>query len=100
MTKENETQPTTREEIRKQKHEAEEQEKARKQEEKYSKKKPGRIRLIPIWLRIILVVLFLFISLVAGAMIGYGVVGDGNPVDVFERDTWYHIVDIIYGTEE
>ncbi|MBM7095616.1 DNA-directed RNA polymerase subunit beta [Bacillus sp. H-16] len=96
MTKENETHHMTREEIRKQKHEAQEQEKVRKKEENNSRKIPGRIRLIPIWLRLILVVIFLFISLAAGAMIGYGVVGDGNPADVFERDTWYHIVDIIY----
>ncbi|GAJ38367.1 DNA-directed RNA polymerase subunit beta [Saccharococcus caldoxylosilyticus] len=54
-----------------------------------------RTRLIPIWLRLIIVAVLMAISLAAGAMIGYGVIGDGNPFDVFHRSTWQHIIDIV-----
>ncbi|QKS72739.1 DNA-directed RNA polymerase subunit beta [Paenalkalicoccus suaedae] len=70
-----------------------------------SKKKPrkrkGRFRIIPIWIRIILVIAALLGSLVVGAMVGYGIVGEGdNPTDVLNPETWYHIYDIIFdGTQ-
>jgi hypothetical protein len=54
-----------------------------------------RTRLIPIWLRLIIVAVLMTISLAAGAMIGYGVIGDGNPFDVFKPSTWQHIIDIV-----
>jgi hypothetical protein len=63
-----------------------------------AEEQPGkwvRIRLLPIWLRIILFVVLLAGSLIGGAMIGYGVIGDGKPMDVFEKSTWQHIVDIV-----
>jgi hypothetical protein len=72
--------------------------------EKKNKKKSGaeekpakwvRIRLLPIWLRIILFVVLLAGSLIGGAMVGYGVIGDGKAMDVFEKSTWQHIVDIV-----
>ncbi|TMW72528.1 DNA-directed RNA polymerase subunit beta [Alteribacter natronophilus] len=86
----------SREEIRKRKLEEKEQAKARQEEEKKPKKERGRVRLIPIWLRLILVVFFLGVSIVLGAMIGYGVIGDGQPMDIFQRETWGHIYDLIY----
>ncbi len=54
-----------------------------------------KIRLIPIWLRLLLVALLLVASLVAGSMIGYGVIGDGSPGDVFKKSTWDKITDIV-----
>ncbi|EDL63078.1 DNA-directed RNA polymerase subunit beta [Bacillus sp. SG-1] len=63
-----------------------------------AEEKPGkwvRIRLLPIWLRILLFVALLAGSLVGGAMVGYGVIGDGKPMDVLEKATWQHIVDIV-----
>jgi hypothetical protein len=74
--------------------------KAEKKNKKTSgaEEKPGkwvRIRLLPIWLRIILFVVFLAGSLIGGAMVGYGVIGDGKAMDVFEKSTWQHIVDIV-----
>ncbi|MGB7998915.1 MAG: DNA-directed RNA polymerase subunit beta [Anaerobacillus sp.] len=59
------------------------------------KQRKLRIRLIPIWLRLLLVVLLVVVSLVAGAMIGYGVIGDGSPGDVFKKSTWDKITDIV-----
>ncbi|MER2088874.1 MAG: DNA-directed RNA polymerase subunit beta [Sporosarcina sp.] len=58
-----------------------------------------QIRLLPIWLRIILVLLLLIGAALLGTMIGYGSLGDGNPTDVFKKETWTHILDIINGVE-
>ncbi len=56
-------------------------------------------RLFPIWLRLVIVVLLLFIAACSGLMIGYGVIGDGEPVDALKWGTWQHILDIINGKE-
>lgn len=57
------------------------------------------LRLIPIWLRILLVLLLLIIATVSGLMIGFGVIGDGDASDVLKWETWQHILDIINGKE-
>lgn len=54
-----------------------------------------RIRLLPIWLRVLLVIILTAASLVAGVMIGYGVLGDGKPTDALQKKTWTHIIDIV-----
>ena len=54
-----------------------------------------RIRLFPIWLRIIVVVLLVIVAFIVGSMIGYGVIGDGNPTGVLEKSTWTYIVDLV-----
>lgn len=54
-----------------------------------------RKRLIPIWLRLILVALFCFGALIAGLMFGYGVIGEGEPADALDKSTWQHIIDIV-----
>jgi hypothetical protein len=54
-----------------------------------------RTRLIPIWLRLIIVVVLMAISLAVGAMIGYGAIGGRNPFEVFQRSTWQHIIDFV-----
>lgn len=59
-----------------------------------------RIRLIPIWLRLILVVLAMAISVLLGAMVGYGVLGDGKPLDALKPSTWQHIVDLVEKDKE
>ncbi|AOV08816.1 DNA-directed RNA polymerase subunit beta [Sporosarcina ureilytica] len=58
-----------------------------------------QIRLIPIWLRIILVLLLLVVVASIGLYMGYSVIGDGAPGDVFKKATWTHITDIIKGIE-
>jgi hypothetical protein len=72
--------------------------KAEKQEIRNKEAEPQRwvrVRMLPIWLRILLVFLLLAASLVLGAMFGYGVIGDGHPADVFKKETWQHIIDIV-----
>ena len=56
-----------------------------------------RLRIIPIWLRIILSIVLIGGSLLLGLMVGYGVIGGGSPADVLKPETWYHILDIIRG---
>ncbi len=63
------------------------------------RRKRERIRLIPIWLRLIIILFLLIISLVAGLMFGYGVIGDGNPIDAVNPKVWTHIYDMITGKE-
>ncbi|MEH7119918.1 DNA-directed RNA polymerase subunit beta [Neobacillus vireti] len=54
-----------------------------------------RIRLIPIWLRLVLLLISIFICVMAGAAVGYGVLGGGNVADVFTESTWTHIIDLV-----
>ncbi|WP_249313075.1 DNA-directed RNA polymerase subunit beta [Lederbergia citrea] len=78
----------SREEIKKQKRE-------QKVEKQAKIPKRIRIRLIPIWLRLFLIVILVAASLVAGLMVGYGVIGDGNPKDALKKTTWTHIIDLV-----
>ena len=54
-----------------------------------------RVRMIPIWLRIIIVAVLIVISGLAGAAFGYGVMGGGDAKDIFKKSTWTHIVDLV-----
>ncbi|MEH7545910.1 MULTISPECIES: DNA-directed RNA polymerase subunit beta [Bacillaceae] len=54
-----------------------------------------RIRLIPIWLRLVLLVVSVFICVTAGAAVGYGMLGGGDVGDVFKGSTWTHIMDLV-----
>ncbi|MGH2316940.1 DNA-directed RNA polymerase subunit beta [Planococcus sp. SE5232] len=56
-----------------------------------------QIRLFPIWLRIIIVIALVALAAVLGAMVGFGVVGDGEPADALKWETWQHIFDIMSG---
>ena len=69
----------------------------KKEEHQEQKSRRIRVRLIPIWLRLILVIILFAASIIVGAAFGYGVMGEGNPMDIFEKSTWTHIRDLIYG---
>ncbi|WP_347862203.1 DNA-directed RNA polymerase subunit beta [Salimicrobium sp. PL1-032A] len=58
-----------------------------------------RRRVLPIWLRILLVLFLSLLALAVGLMIGYSVLGSGNPLEVFDWSTWQHIIDIMTGAE-
>ncbi|MFA9560207.1 DNA-directed RNA polymerase subunit beta [Evansella sp. AB-rgal1] len=84
----------TRRQIRKQKKKEQEREKGLK------KAARGRIRAFPIWFRLVIVLLLFAGSLVAGAMFGFGIMGEGSPRDILEPESWYKIYDLIFdGTE-
>ncbi|UQW97770.1 DNA-directed RNA polymerase subunit beta [Rummeliibacillus sp. G93] len=53
--------------------------------------------ILSIGIRILIVVVLLAIAVIAGAMIGYGVIGDGNPFGVFKPETWEHVFDLMNG---
>lgn len=52
----------------------------------------------PILKILFLVILFLgfaLLLLVIGMMIGFSVLGDGNPLDILDWKTWQHILDFL-----
>ncbi|MEK3978735.1 DNA-directed RNA polymerase subunit beta [Psychrobacillus sp. FSL K6-2836] len=71
-----------------------EQEKANEQAATTGATKWVQIRMFPIWLRILLVILFFAGAAMAGLMVGYGVLGDGEPKDALKWDTYQHMIDI------
>ncbi|WP_321433199.1 DNA-directed RNA polymerase subunit beta [Trichococcus flocculiformis] len=44
---------------------------------------------------VLIFMLMAFILFGAGLMVGYGVLGGGNPALVFSKQTWEHIFDYI-----
>lgn len=60
-----------------------------------NEKKRIRIRLIPIWVRVLLVLIFMVGSTLVGLIVGYGIIGSGNPEDALEKSTWQHIIDLV-----
>lgn len=54
-----------------------------------------RIRLLPIWLRLVIVCVLIAVCILAGAIVGYSVVGGGKVSEVFKKSTWTHIVDLV-----
>ncbi|MGM8364800.1 DNA-directed RNA polymerase subunit beta [Virgibacillus sp. W0181] len=73
---------------------ANDQTRKQKKEKKKWLKKPRR-RIFPIGLRIVFVLLLFAASLMIGLMVGYGVLGDGDPADALKKETWQHIIDIV-----
>lgn len=49
--------------------------------------------------RILIVLVLLIIAAITGSMIGYGVIGDGNPLGVLNPKTWKHVFDIMNGVQ-
>ncbi|MFD1416337.1 DNA-directed RNA polymerase subunit beta [Oceanobacillus jeddahense] len=68
----------------------------RKRRQKLSK---PRLRIFPIWLRIIVILIFAVTAFVIGLMIGFAVLGDGSPLEVLRLETWQHIIDIVNKTD-
>lgn len=58
-------------------------------------KRHPKVRLIPIWMRLVIVVVLLVISMTAGIIFGYGVIGNGKAFDALKASTWEHIVDLV-----
>ena len=53
-----------------------------------------QIRMFPIWLRILIVAALIAVAVAAGLMVGYGVIGEGEPKDALKWETYQHIFDI------
>ncbi|WP_017756563.1 DNA-directed RNA polymerase subunit beta [Calidifontibacillus oryziterrae] len=54
-----------------------------------------KLRLIPIWARLLIIAFLLLISVTAGLMFGYGVIGDGKAIDILKTSTWSHLIDLV-----
>lgn len=67
------------------------------QKEERSSTLSKRRRVFPIWLRLIVVLLLAAKAMMIGLMVGYGVLGDGNPLDALRVETWQHIFNIVVG---
>jgi DNA-directed RNA polymerase subunit beta len=66
-----------------------------KKEKQPNTTKRVRLRLIPIWLRVIMVIVLFIVCTTIGAAIGYGVLGGGKASDIFYKSTWTHVVDLV-----
>lgn len=51
-------------------------------------------------MRILIVIVLVAAAAVLGALIGYSGIGDGNPMQVLNPETWTHIFDIMNGKTE
>lgn len=65
------------------------------EEPQRAKRKKIKVRLIPIWLRLIIITFLLLLSFVIGVVGGYSMLGDGKMTDAFKKSTWQHIVDLV-----
>ena len=68
---------------------------SRIEKKKQNQNQKIRIRLVPLWARIIIVLSLMTIALIGGTMVGYSVMGDGEAMDVFKKSTWTHIIDLV-----
>lgn len=70
------------------------QENTSEKQEEVSQWKPlPSTRKFPLWLRSIIFLILVVISLCAGLMVGYSVVGDGeSATTIFHKDIWEHIL--------
>ncbi|AQL55711.1 DNA-directed RNA polymerase subunit beta [Abyssicoccus albus] len=50
------------------------------------------LRKFPLFARILIVLYLAILLFIVGLMIGFGILG--NPMDVFDLDTWKHIVEL------
>lgn len=71
----------------------------RKRKEEKRKRKKQRRRMFPIWLRLVVIFSLSAVALASGLMIGYGVIGDGVPLDALKKETWQHIIDFVMKKE-
>lgn len=58
-----------------------------------------QLRLIPIWLRIILVAALFLVAGAVGIIVGYSVIGSGDSADALTWSTWQHLLDIMNGKQ-
>lgn len=70
--------------------------KAKRLQKKAKREKSWGWRMIRFMFHILWLPALLVGGLAGGLVIGYTVLGGGSPLDVFSRDLWQHLYDIIY----
>lgn len=71
--------------------------KTKKAEKPLSERRWVQIRMFPIWLRVLLIIVLMAAAAALGAVVGFSIIGDGTAGDVFKKETWQHIFDIMNG---
>lgn len=75
----------------------------RSRKEKYANKdkkktsKPKNKKKTNKGLFIFLLIILALVCLILGAVMGYSIVGDGSPADVFKWSTWSKLFQLIFG---
>lgn len=87
------SQTLTREQRRKEK----EEKSSSSHEENKKTRKKGRERLIPIWARLLIILVLLILSVIAGLITGYGIVGEGDTFQILKWETWSRFLEFING---
>ena len=54
-----------------------------------------RLRLIPVWLRLVIIFVVSIVAAFVGAYFGYVILGNGKSSEVFSPSTWQHILDLV-----
>lgn len=57
----------------------------------------ARIRLVPIWAKLLIALGLFFISLIAGLIVGYTLIGEGNSIQILNWETWQSLLDFMNG---
>ncbi|GAJ97340.1 MULTISPECIES: DNA-directed RNA polymerase subunit beta [Geomicrobium] len=68
-----------------------------KRQEKRALKRSRKVRLVPIWLRLVLIVVLFAAMIVLGLLFGYRVIGGGEGYDILQWETWTDLYDYISG---
>ncbi|WP_158736962.1 DNA-directed RNA polymerase subunit beta [Alteribacillus sp. YIM 98480] len=73
-------------------------EKDRKKRFRFNKKRSkDRIRMVPIWARLLIILGLFFISLMAGLIVGYALIGEGKSIQILNWETWQSLFDFMNG---
>ncbi|MFB5662715.1 DNA-directed RNA polymerase subunit beta [Alteribacillus sp. HJP-4] len=87
--------PHTRQEKREEKEAAQQEE---KKPSLFQRLKGERVRLIPIWARLLVISACLLISILAGLIVGYSIIGDGDSIfRVMSPGSWDSLFDFMHG---
>ncbi|MCP3761457.1 DNA-directed RNA polymerase subunit beta [Domibacillus sp. A3M-37] len=57
-------------------------------------KRRKETRLTPLG-RFMISLFFIVLTAIIGALIGYSIIGQGDPIEVFKADTWIQLYDVV-----
>ncbi|MGX7419524.1 DNA-directed RNA polymerase subunit beta [Carnobacterium gallinarum] len=55
------------------------------------RQKKIKLTSLPTAYKVLIVICTIILAFLIGSMIGFGVLGDGNPFSIFDSATWKHI---------
>ncbi|SDI03425.1 DNA-directed RNA polymerase subunit beta [Alteribacillus persepolensis] len=62
-----------------------------------AKRESQNVRLVPIWARLVIVLLLFLFSIIAGLLVGYALIGEGSSFNILKWETWQSMMDFIQG---